>query len=277
MGSRRGGGPAITLFSFQDIITSVSGILIFITLLLAVELVERIQRAGLNPAKSDASELKQAIAQATAERDALRRLILDRSSSASSTLVGEREWREAVDQIAQAEQDLLGFDHRLSEARARVASARTQMSGSKDQQQSLRQQTAEAERLRNQLRKERRGDRVYFQIQTNIDSIRGGWLVLLDGRTVSVAPLDRPRRPLSFSGSPPARDSETIDPASQAFLDWVSRQAPRAYLLLVARPSGLQRVAPLQDEFHRREWQYGLDLVAEHQEVLDPQSGVYRP
>jgi|GEM_PF-1475633 len=277
MGARRGGGPAITLFSFQDIITSVSGILIFITLLLSVELVERLQHAESNPAKHSAFELQNAIAQAEAERNALQRLISEPSTATGSSLKAEREFHEAVDQVALTEQELLEVDRTLDEARARVAEARTRMTGSHEQQEAYRRQVAEVQSLKAQLRKERRGDRVYFQRSSEIGSIREGWIVLLDGHTVSLAPIDRPARPRSFLGPVPARDADKIDPTSQALLDWVQRQAPGAYLLLVARPSGLRRVHPLEDELHRRGWRYGLELVAEHQEVLDPEKGVYRP
>jgi hypothetical protein len=41
MGRRRSGSPPISLFSFQDIITSVTGIMILVTLLMSVELVRR--------------------------------------------------------------------------------------------------------------------------------------------------------------------------------------------------------------------------------------------
>jgi hypothetical protein len=278
MGSRRGGGPAITLFSFQDIITSVSGIIVFVTLILSVELAERVQRAGSNPAERDAFELENAIARAEAERDALRRRVLEQSvSSGHSSLRGEREAREAADQVARAEQELLRLDRRVDGARDRETAARVRKSSTEDEQQELRRRMAEADTLRERLRKERRGDRVYFHVEANQDTVRGGWLVLLDGRTVAAAPLDRPSRPRSFSGPPPDWGAEAPDPASRAFLDWAQHEAPRAYLLIVARPSGLRRVDPLQDELIRLGRRHGLDLVTERQEVLDPERGVYRP
>lgn len=278
MGKRRSGGPTITLFSFQDIITSVSGIIIFVTLILAVELAERIQRAGANPAERDAFELENAIARAEAERDGLRRRVLEQSvPSGRSALREEREAREAADQVARAEQELMQLDRRVAGAREREAEALVRKSSTAVVQQELLRWFAEAEALREQLRKERRGDRVYFHVEANPDTVRGGWLVLLDGRTVTAAPLDRPSRPRSFSGPPPDRGDKDLDPASQAFLDWARHEAPRAYLLIVARPSGLRRVDPLQDELIRLGWRHGLDLVTERQEVFDPERGVYLP
>ena len=46
MGHRRAGAPPISLFSFQDIITSVTGIMILVTLMMSIELVQRNQQGG---------------------------------------------------------------------------------------------------------------------------------------------------------------------------------------------------------------------------------------
>ena len=66
--SRRGRArSAFSLFSFQDIITCVSGIIILITLLLAVDLSQRKQSSPAVDTAKLAEQLRQAIAQAGEE------------------------------------------------------------------------------------------------------------------------------------------------------------------------------------------------------------------
>ena len=67
--ARRGQAVTISLFSFQDIITSVSGILIFITLMLVLELIQNVEG---DPANRIARDLDNASIQAQRELDSLK-------------------------------------------------------------------------------------------------------------------------------------------------------------------------------------------------------------
>ncbi len=49
MAKRRDGGPGISFFAFQDIITAVVGIFILITLILVLELAQRVESAAMAP------------------------------------------------------------------------------------------------------------------------------------------------------------------------------------------------------------------------------------
>src|SRR5687767_1677296 len=63
--SRRGrGGTPISLFSFQDIITSVTGIMILITLILALEVIQNTEKSPQNRTQELTAELQQAAQQA---------------------------------------------------------------------------------------------------------------------------------------------------------------------------------------------------------------------
>src|SRR5262245_5426312 len=63
--SRRGrGGTPISLFSFQDIITSVTGIMILVTLILALDVIRRRQGAPDTQTAALTLELQQAASQA---------------------------------------------------------------------------------------------------------------------------------------------------------------------------------------------------------------------
>ena len=116
---------------------------------------------------------------------------------------------------------------------------------------------------------------MYFSVEAAPSIAREGWIALLDGRAITVAPLSRSQPPRSFLG-PPLAPGE-LDSASRAFIDWANKEARDSYILLVARPSGLERIFSIEVSFVQSNRRYGLDLVTESQEVLDPQNGVYRP
>lgn len=275
--SRRGGGPTITLFSFQDIITSVSGIMIFVTLLLALDLSERSLKAGDNPAERDSSDLKGRIEAARAELDVLRRrALLDSRSTGRSSLADERAEREAADKLDQAEREFAAIERRSDEARDREAEAKIRREGAEATVAEESQRKASvAEALRRDLADAKPLDRVYFNFEADASQSRDGWLALLDDRGISVAPLGRAQRPRTFIGL--SSEEDTVDPGTRAFLDWAESEAQGTYILLVARPSGLERVKFIRREFALTRHAFGIDLVTEMQELLDPEHGVYRP
>src|SRR5687768_7345021 len=69
-----------SLFSFQDIITCVSGIIILITLMLVLELVQRRQRSPQVRTQAIASQLRTSIASAKAEVTKLKAALAKDSS-----------------------------------------------------------------------------------------------------------------------------------------------------------------------------------------------------
>jgi hypothetical protein len=275
--ARRGGGPTITLFSFQDIITSVSGIMIFVTLLLALELAQKSAAGGGDAAERDAGDLRSRIVAARVELEELRhRALADPRSQARSTLFEARAAREAADQVDAAEREMAELERRTAAARRREEEAKAREAGAEDRLEALRQQRAEVDLLRKKLSEARNGDRVYFMVDVASGARRDGWLALVDGKALAVAPLGRVQRPRIFEGAATGTPDHP-SPATHDFLNWAAHEARGAYILLVARPSGIGRVEAIQRIFSSDRHPYGLDLVTETQEVLDPENGVYRP
>jgi hypothetical protein len=275
MMARRTGGPGITLFSFQDIITSVSGIMIFVTLILALELSQKTQTG--RAVVRDAADLQARITAAKAERDTLKQRAMTATRSAGrSSLADARAAHEAANRVEEAERELAALERRAGAANARKEDAKIRKSGVEaTTEEAFRRKKAEVESLRQKLQDARNGDRVYFNIDADPSARREGWIALVDGRTVTVAPFGRPQRPRTFDGDP--GEPGELDQAARAFVDWAGSEARGAYILLVARPSGLERIGPIEDAFSAARRPFGLDLVTESQEVLDPENGIYRP
>ena len=84
MSRRRNNQPTISLFSFQDIITSVTAILILVVLILTLELISR----KYDAAASDPETQKRVTSEAVAELEALVNRISNESASESQRVLG---------------------------------------------------------------------------------------------------------------------------------------------------------------------------------------------
>lgn len=67
---RKLSGPGVSFFAFQDIITAVVGIFILITLIMILELLEKVDAASRTPA-GDAAAITRVIDQTRADADAI--------------------------------------------------------------------------------------------------------------------------------------------------------------------------------------------------------------
>ena len=79
MGRRKRAAAPFSLFAFQDIITSVTGLLLLITMLMAVDLVQNLSRAAAAPQEQKSTQvakmLRQAVSDGTSELDRLQKLL----------------------------------------------------------------------------------------------------------------------------------------------------------------------------------------------------------
>ena len=81
----------ISLFSFQDIITSVTGVMILLTLLLALELVESAQQSPAIQTTELVNDLQEQIAVASAELEDLKKRINASSTELSQSTTTDKD------------------------------------------------------------------------------------------------------------------------------------------------------------------------------------------
>lgn len=81
---RRNNGPSVSFFAFQDIITAVVGIFILITLLLVLELAQRVEAAASTPT-ADISAVEEMIETLQGEVERMKEEIQDRIESQNNT------------------------------------------------------------------------------------------------------------------------------------------------------------------------------------------------
>jgi hypothetical protein len=264
-----------SLLAFQDIITSVSGILIFTTLLLALDLTERDLSRRPDATGGDA-ELARAVAEAEARRDAMAARLAEAGSRAEDAVRrlrpdAPRQVEALAGAVADAEAEVSALEETAREASREKTQAEDQATGRSEDRERLRRQLEDLARLRQELQALRDPRRVAYAFDDQ--ARRQGWLVEVDGDRIAAAPLDRPARPQVFDAS-----GLFGDRAAAAFLDWSrARPASERYFLLVVRPSGRDRYDAISEAFRRDDVPFGFDLIAPGQHVLDPQRGAFQP
>jgi hypothetical protein len=269
MARRRKVGAAISLFAFQDIITSVSAILIFVTLLMTLDLLDRRPDGG-DAAQAAADDLRSAIAETTARRDALRARSRQVQQKLHALTDASPDDLRRKAELAEAEAaDLDGQVRRLAgrveQAGRRVEQAEARVGEAEDRRRELAALEEEAESLDGQVADEADGNRVYYNVVGGRP--RAGWLVEVSRDRIAAAPLDREARPVVFDRG---RSSGCAE-----FLAWVAGRGD--YLLLAVRPGGGERFDAIADTLRASGHPFGYDPIAEDQEVFDPERGAFRP
>jgi hypothetical protein len=191
--SRRGrGGNPISLFSFQDIITSVTGIMILVTLFLGLEIMRRREQSPAHQTQSLAEEIQQAAAQSgqveaavAANRrqiDELRNSLVDEEGHLLEDVKYDPE------QLERQLRDLTALNHMLeqevteSDSRRQAAERSLADLNARDQSRAVDRQTLDeiiqqAQRKKQELDKLRQANRVIFN--PDQASTKTPWLVEL--------------------------------------------------------------------------------------------------
>ena len=273
MASRRRSRPTMTLFAFQDVIMSVSGIIIVILLLLTLEL---IQQPGQQAAAANLDlsgdfqhaidEAARDIAQIESELTKADRLIRESTHESPDELrrrIGQG--RDEIERLQQENQRLAGQLEALRDAEKQ---AKLRQFENGDDQERLDALQAEVAVTAEQIEQERIEDRPLYSAPRGFSG--SGWVAVISANRVAVAPLGVAAEPTVFTTSGGLFRS---DPSKQ-FLNWIdARAASSAYFLLLIRPDGVESFERIQQGLDERAVSYGFDVVGANQVVLHPERG----
>lgn len=281
--SRRRTAAAFSLFSFQDIITSVTAILILMVLILALELLTRRRdSAAADPAVSreslqDAAAALEALVaklSAVAPSDELRPLVRRTRGEL------ERDVRIVEDQARQAAAD--AETARAVEGRARAlaaaASARLEevqeIREQVDQMKELAAKVAE-EASKLALENEEEADRLAQKRDKMLEQPSPGtqlvfnapndfgtqaWIVEVSRDGLTVVKLGTNMRQSLGAGTGPGTASS----------DWLAKlKTGLDHALILVRPSGVDRVEFIRSGLGEAGISFGIDFIGEDQVVRD--------
>ena len=272
--SRRGSDLKLSFFAFQDIITAVTGIMLLIVLMLALELnpesAEPADPVAEQPAaplidddlladvrRGRETELQAEVAALREELAALGES-LDQQSAATPEDLAQRE-----EQLRRRRQQLRG---RQQQAAGELADARQDAREADDLEltapQTRRRRRLEEQRdeLREQASRDEQDQRTIYELPGG--SVEFGWIVVIDGGGIRVARVGQSAPPKQLGGA-------------SSFLSWASGREDE-YILLLAKPSGVDDFDTIQRRFDASDRLFGYDLVAEDETVLDPEKGAGR-
>lgn len=264
--------PGASFFAFQDIITAVSGVMIVIVLLLAVELMQRPEGEGrpsiavrnqLVAAIDEAHQQRRRLTEQVAEADRQFRALAAAPPRQLQARIDELE-REIEEFKRQIERQRAQSDE-LTEQEQQVAAERFDAQADEEELQRIQAQIDDLEERIDRLRS---SERPLYGLPRGF---RGeGWLVVVDAERIEAASLARRQRPIVFESSAGSLDDGPAAP----FLRWADLQdSGSSYWLLLVRPDGVDVFDLLEPALRAQRLRYGFDLVAQDETILDPESG----
>lgn len=273
--SRRGrSGPAISLFAFQDIITSVTAIVIVVVLFLALDLVQRKESAHADSPAGVVEDLTERIGELRAE---LERLQAETTrTDATVRELAQFSPAELQAEVTAAERNIRDLQSRLKDLverhklwQSREKAALAQKFDLRPRQLQLEKSKHASRDLQQQIEEGRNDKRPIYGLPRGVS--KGGWVAVIEDGAIMIAPLGRRSKPIQFGqGSLPILTGT----AAGAFLKWIKdERQERAYFLLLIRPGGAAQFDEIDTKFSDMSMLYGFDVIDAQQEILHPEKG----
>lgn len=266
MGRRRSSAPPITLFSFQDIITSVTGVMLLVTLMMVLELIRRPQQAEATTAPPEPTQdVRQELAEAMRQLDDLKRRqesgaeLLKQLAQSPIGQANAKDLKKAVDRLAA---DLANLDSQKREAERRERETQRKAGQQQIARSEVVELEARARQLAEALDRAKKQNRIVYNPTPG--ATKAAWLIEISENRLLVARAGQPGQPLIFENAQYLAD----------FHAWVrSRDRQREYFVLLIKPAGIKSFLLVQGELRRQGFDMGFDLVAADQTAVDPLTG----
>jgi hypothetical protein len=271
----------ISFFAFADIITAVSGMLIFITLLLATDLGR--------PSKKSRSEAADRELQQQLDESLHQQLETDAKNRQLQVLLAAAEAAPALDKIGA---DVANLRSRLTEEQKKQSAITAQMSksasalqardsalGLTDLKATIRRTTQEAEYIARQeatARKEMEGlEQELSAVQTRLLKLRERdgkiWLIPDKSNTtkepilVTVARISATAEAFDHPEKRQQWDATRAQLSLEGYLR--NANALNQYVVFLVRPSGIQLFQELLKSARNKGFEVGFDALEENQDV----------
>jgi hypothetical protein len=271
MTRRRGSGPPISLFSFQDIITSVTAILIVITLLLALELVATMAGPAGSAARV-AMELGGLAASLEKEYSRQREALdVEESANARVAATGRAELVERIDRAKRILVEISASRERLREGQIALEARETAALAKRVSAAKLREEMDEAARrvtaLREKILRTTSSKRVVYAMPRGSEKF--AWILVLEPDAAELAPVGRAAQPERY------RDAVGVSAESQAIARVAADSVGVPYVLILIRPGSAERFVSADKTLSNLGALWGFDLIGPDEPVLDSETGAW--
>ena len=251
----------INLFSFQDIMASVIGVIFFVVLIMALDIVER-KASGAAAAAETATESEvQALRErAKRLRDEITAVEADIQALADRLNLASGDEQEAFDEVKQLEATLKSLYERIKDDQEALTKADAQKERAQAEHQpklrEIEQLSRRADELRAALKSIQSVPRLAFIIDAHPDNLEP-WLLEVSESHLRVASRDGRSAVLEFGGNTPAQ-------RQARFFDWLASQNNRThYFVLLIKPSGVRLSEEIENGLKTKGFDIGRDLLPE--------------
>lgn len=260
MRRRRSDNP-LSLFSFQDIITSVTGILILLAIMLAIAVIRQKDSAPVTASDAKTEELRVHVASLQHEIDQLSRIIQNTEAQLSAwsshnidELRVEQETMQAIESDAEREQDAL--KRLLSQAQQDLKNAEADpMKASLEE--SIQRSKQNMQELNEELERLKSGARIVYNFR---NARSQPWLVEVSSTEIRVGRAEQKGPPKSLNAV--AKLASFVDELPDS----------DRYLVIVVKPSGVHNYHGIRDELNLKDVEIGVELIGEDQFIFEGQS-----
>ena len=261
MSRRKCVSAPFSLFAFQDLITATTGIILLITLMMAVDLVQNVRRAEAAPQEDKsphvASLLRHAVNESASEIDRLQK-ILDETSTIR---FDADSLRRRLAELTSAAKELESQNEKIQTTQEKINARREQhRQNAKDlTPEAIDALAKEQAAIASQIETMKETNRVIFNRPAG--AAKTPWLVELNETSILAAEIGHVRAPQSF-------------PTADAFLQWVQDQDRNSqYFVLLVRPASIETFSTVRKSLQDRQFDVGYDLLRSDQTAIDSLTG----
>jgi hypothetical protein len=268
MGRRGQRKVPISLFSFQDIITSVMGVIIMITLFLGVELVNRKENAPPIMTNEITNKIDDAVANTEAEIKAMREELKQyQEKMRQMANINKSELDRQVQDIKRLTSDLgneLGkTEQELQEADQRKNVAEAANMQSKVDSKNIETLLKEIAVMEKKLRDMKQSNQRFFTPARGAS--KNPWLVEIKNQNILVAQAGKRVPPQHFQNVAQIRQF-----AAQ-------RDHNAEYFVIFLDQSSVDTFRQVRQILQQLQFDVGYDLLASNQTIINPQTGAVPP
>lgn len=251
----------MSLFSFQDIVTATTGILILLALVLALSVI--IQGAD-SPVEAPVATAKEFALQDAlqVEIESLKeksRQMANMSASLASSSPAElkRKSNEAAKEIVRLRRAVEAAESTLKSQKMQFKDLQSQSDADALHAELLHLE-AVIEKTNLKISQLKADDRVIYNFRENEKS---AWLVQISGTEILAGRASVEEAPRSFASAP-------------AFNKFATQlRSEEQYFVLLVKPSGMKNHDVINDFLVERGLELGVELIGERQTVVDPVKG----
>ena len=261
MRRRRNDGETISLFSFQDIMASVIGMLFFVVILMSLSIVTEVSPAADPSPRKDAPDVSMLRTQVQQLRDELSALEA-RIASTSEKLIQATalDPQATLAELKQMQANLAALyktigeeEATLQEMQARAEPKRKDIEAKKQRLQEVKDQIAQS---KEKLQGLQSAPRLAFIIDAHPDRLEP-WLLEVSKDRIRVGAKDGGSSVVEFR-------AKTAGDRLSLFLAWAKNQDHKThYFVILLKPSAVEQLADIQESLRKMGFEIGLDLLPE--------------